>query len=214
MKILVTGFDPFGGEQVNPAYQAVQLLPETIAGAEIIKLELPTIFSKSRQVLEEGIEKYQPDIVIDVGQAGGRSCIMIEKVAINLAEARIPDNNGEQPVNEPIEPDGDTAYFTNLPIKAMVQNIREHGYPCHISYSAGTYVCNCIMYKLLYMIHKKYPNIKGGFIHVPFSAEQVINKPHGTPWMSVEDMAKCIEYAIEAAIKNETDIDMVSGTTH
>lgn len=214
MKILVTGFDPFGGEQVNPAYQAVQLLPETIAEAKIIKLELPTVFSKSGQVLEESIVKYQPDVVIDVGQAGGRSCIMIEKVAINLAEARIPDNNGEQPVNKPIEPDGNTAYYTNLPIKAMVQNIREHGYPCHISYSAGTYVCNCIMYKLLYMIHKKYPNVKGGFIHVPFSAEQVINKPNGTPWMSVKDMAKCLEYAIEAAINNETDIDIVSGTTH
>lgn len=214
MKILVTGFDPFGGEQVNPAFEAVKLLPDTIAGAEIIKLEIPTVFSKSGQVVEEGIKKYSPDVVINVGQAGGRSCVAVEQVAINLAEARIPDNNGEQPINEPIKSDGETAYFTNLPIKAMVQNVREHGFPCHISYSAGTYVCNCVMYQVLYMIHEKYPNIRGGFIHVPFSAEQVVNKANGTPWMSITDIEKCLEYAIEAVVKNHKDIDIVTGTTH
>lgn len=214
MKILVTGFDPFGGEQVNPAFEAVKLLPDMISGADIIKLEIPTVFSKSGQVVEDGIKKYKPDVVVNVGQAGGRSCVAIEQVAINLAEARIPDNNGEQPINEPIKQDGETAYFTNLPIKAMVKNVRDHGFPCHISYSAGTYVCNSLMYEVLYMIHKKYANIRGGFIHVPFSSEQAVNKANGTPWMSVGDISKCLEYAIEAIVKNEKDIDIVTGTTH
>ena len=97
MKVLVTGFDPFGGEKVNPAYEAVKLLPDTIAGAEIIKIEIPTVFTRSAEVLEEAIQRYRPDVVLDVGQAGGRSCVTVEKVAINLKEARIPDNDGADP---------------------------------------------------------------------------------------------------------------------
>ena len=155
MKVLVTGFDPFGGEKVNPAYEAVKLLPDTIAGAEIIKIEIPTVFTRSAEVLEEAIQKYRPDVVLDVGQAGGRSCMTVEKVAINLKEARIPDNDGEQPFDEPIREDGETAYFSTLPVKAMVENMRAHGIPAHISYTAGTYVCNCIMYNALYLADRK-----------------------------------------------------------
>ena len=127
MKVLITGFDPFGGESVNPAYEAVKLLPETIAGAEVIKLEIPTVYHKAGEAVEAGIEKYQPDVVICVGQAGGRSSITIEKVAINLAEARIPDNSGEQPMDQPLRPDGENAYFTNLPCKAVVPYMIENG---------------------------------------------------------------------------------------
>ena len=129
MKVLVTGFDPFGGEKVNPAYEAVKLLPDTIAGAEIIKIEIPTVFTRSAEVVEEAIKKYEPDMVLDVGQAGGRSCMTVERVAINLKEARIPDNDGEQPFDEPIREDGETAYFSTLPVKAMVENMRAHGIP-------------------------------------------------------------------------------------
>ena len=120
MKVLITGFDPFGGEKVNPAFEAVKLLPDTIAGAEIIKLEIPTVFTRSAVVVEEAIKEHQPDIVINVGQAGGRSCMTVEKVAINLAEARIPDNDGEQPFDQPLREDGETAYFATIPVKAMV----------------------------------------------------------------------------------------------
>lgn len=179
MRILVTGFDPFGGESVNPAFEAVKLLPDTIAGAEIIKLEIPTVFSKCGPAVEAGIEKYNPDVVVNVGQAGGRSCVTIEKVAINLAEARIPDNAGEQPRDAAIQADGKNAYFSLLPVNAIVQNIRAHGLPCHVSYSAGTYVCNAVMYEVLYMIEKKYQNMRAGFIHVPFASEQVVDKPNG-----------------------------------
>ena len=214
MKILVTGFDPFGGETVNPAYEAVKMLPEQIAGAEIIKLEIPTVFSKSSVAVEEGIQKYNPDIVINVGQAGGRSHITIEQVAINLADARIPDNAGEQPLNEALQPDGDTAYFATVPIRAMVKHVQEHGLPCSISYTAGTYVCNCVMYNVLYMTQKKYPNIKAGFIHVPFATSQLIGKPATTPGMSLDEIEKSLEYAIEAVVLGVEEECIVTGQTH
>ena len=214
MKVLITGFDPFGGESVNPAYEAVKLLPDTIAGAQIIKLEIPTVFSKSGPAVEAGIQEHQPDIVINVGQAGGRSCVTIEKVAINLADARIPDNAGEQPVDEVLQEDGENAYFATIPVKAIVQNVRDHGIPCHVSYTAGTYVCNCVMYNVLYMAAKKYPNIRAGFIHVPFAAEQAVDKANGMAFMSLEMIAKSLEYAIEATVQNETDISEAIGTTH
>ena len=214
MKVLITGFDPFGGESVNPAYEAVKLLPDTIVGAQIIKLEIPTVFSKSGPAVEAGIQEHQPDIVINVGQAGGRSCVTIEKVAINLADARIPDNAGEQPVDEVLQKDGENAYFATIPVKAIVQNVREHGIPCHVSYTAGTYVCNCVMYNVLYMAAKKYPNIRAGFIHVPFAAEQAVDKANGMAFMSLDMIAKSLEYAIEATVQNETDISEAMGTTH
>ena len=206
MKVLVTGFDPFGGEIENPAYEAVKLLPDQIAGAEIIKMEVPTVFARSTLAVEKALEAYHPDIVINVGQAGGRACINIEKVAINLAQARIPDNDGKAPTDTPLQEDGSSAYYTTLPVNAIVENIRSHGLPCHVSYTAGTYVCNCVMYNVLYMSEKKYPNIRAGFIHIPYSTSQVVNKPNGTPSMSIADMAKGIEYAVEAAVLNEKDI--------
>ena len=214
MKVLVTGFDPFGGEAVNPAFEAVKMLPDNIAGAEVIKLEIPTVFSRSGPAVEEGIKKYQPDVVINVGQAGGRSCVTIEQVAINLAEARIPDNDGEQPSNQPLQPDGVPAYYATIPVKSIVKNIRDHKIPCHISYTAGTYVCNSVMYNVLHMAAEKYPNIRAGFIHVPFAAEQVVDKPNGTPFMSLEMIAKCLEYAVEASVNNFADIDGTFGETH
>lgn len=214
MKVLVTGFDPFGGESVNPAFEAVKLLPDTIAGAEIIKLEIPTVFSKSGPAVEAGIKEHNPDIVINVGQAGGRSCVTIEQVGINLAEARIPDNAGEQPIDEPLQADGPTAYFATIPVKAIVQNIRAHGLPAHISYTAGTYVCNCVMYNVLHMAATKYPHIRAGFIHVPFATEQVIDKANGVASMALGDIAKALECAIEAAVNNKEDINEAMGTTH
>lgn len=212
MKILVTGFDPFGGEAVNPAYEAVKLLPDEIADAEIIKLEIPTVFSKSALVVEAGILKHQPDVVLSIGQAGGRSSISVEKVAINLAEARIPDNDGEQPMNQPLHEDGETAYFASIPVKAIVKNIKDHGIPANISYTAGTYVCNSIMYNVLYMVHKRYTNIRAGFIHVPFSTEQAAGKPDGTACMPVETIAKALEYAIKAIVEYKEDSKEFTGT--
>ena len=214
MKILITGFDPFGGETVNPAYEAVKLLPDTIAGAEIIKLEVPTRFHRAGAVLENAMQRHKPDAVICVGQAGGRAAITPEKVAINLMDGRIQDNAGYQPVDVPIRADGPAAYFATLPVKAMVQRMRDAGIPAAVSYTAGTYVCNYLLYTLLYLIDKKYPNVRGGFIHVPYAMEQVINKPLGTPSMDLHQIARGLEKAVEAIVENDNDIAVNMGATH
>ncbi|BBF43710.1 pyrrolidone-carboxylate peptidase [Lachnospiraceae bacterium KM106-2] len=212
MKVLITGFDPFEKETVNPAYEAVKMLPEQIAGAKVIKLEIPTVYTKAGATVEKAMEEHKPDVVICVGQAGGRSSITIEKVAINLAEARIKDNEGNQPMDKALHEDGETAYFTNLPCKAVVKELRENNIPAHISYSAGTFVCNDVMYHVLYLINKKYHNVRGGFIHVPYVLQQVIEKPVGTCSMSVETITKGLELAIKAIVENETDINLQVGT--
>ena len=201
MKILLTGFDPFGGETVNPAYEAVKLLPDIIAGAQIIKLEVPTQFHRAGVVLEKAMQAQKPDVVICVGQAGGRAAITPEKVAVNLMDGRIPDNAGFQPVDVPIQEGGETAYFTSLPVKAMVQRMRDAGIPAAVSYTAGTYVCNYLLYTLLYLINKKYPGVRGGFIHVPYAMEQVVNKPIGTPSMDLRQIARGLEKAVEAVVE-------------
>jgi len=214
MKILVTGFDPFDREKLNPAYEAVKLLPAKICGAEIIKKEIPTVFAKCADVVEKAIEKHNPDYVICVGQAGGRSCISVEKVAINFAEARIPDNEGNQPLDKAIVPDGPAAYFSTLPVKAMVENVRSHGIPSHLSYSAGTFVCNDVMYRLLYLLAEKYHHIKGGFIHVPYTLSQAAAKSDGTAGWDEKTIAKGLEYAIEAVVKQKENSDIALGTIH
>ncbi|MCR2044509.1 pyroglutamyl-peptidase I [Anaerosalibacter massiliensis] len=213
MKILVTGFDPFGGEKINPAYETIKRLDNNIKKAEIVKLEIPTVFQKSIKVLNKKIAKEKPDVVLCIGQAGGRYDITVERVAINIDDARIRDNEGKQPVDEHIFYDGDTAYFSNLPIKAMVKNIRRGNIPASISNSAGTFVCNHIMYGLLYLIDKKYPDIRGGFIHVPFLPQQVVDK-NNTPSMNLKDITKALTLAIEGAIDNDKDIKTVEGKTH
>ncbi|WP_086349292.1 pyroglutamyl-peptidase I [Candidatus Enterococcus clewellii] len=215
MKILVTGFDPFGGEPINPALEAVKGLADTISGAEIIKLEIPTVFGKSAEVVRKAILEHQPDVVLNIGQAGGRFAPSPERVAINVDDARIPDNEGNQPVDEAIQTDGEPAYFTQLPIKAMVAAMKEAGFPAVVSNTAGTFVCNHIMYQVQYMIDKEFPNMTGGFIHVPFIPEQVVDKV-GQPYMSLTDITKSLEKAIEAivAYDGKEDMKAIGGAIH
>jgi len=210
MKVLITGFDPFGGESINPALEAVKALPDTIAGAEIIKLEIPTVFRKSLEKIEENIIKHSPDIVISIGQAGGRFGVTPERVAINIDDARIEDNEKNQPIDITIFEDGETAYFTNLPIKAMVKEMQDGGIPASVSNTAGTFVCNHVMYGIMYMIDKKYPNIKGGFIHIPYMTSQVIDKKN-TPFMSLDEIVRGLELSIEACTLYNEDINAVGG---
>lgn len=215
MKILVTGFDPFGGEKINPALEAVKGLADNIQGAEIKKLEIPTVFGKSAEVVKEAIKEFQPDYVLNIGQAGGRSAITPERVAINVDDARIADNEGNQPIDIAIQEDGDAAYFTQLPVKAMVTAIKKAGIPGTVSNTAGTFVCNHIMYQVQYMIHKDFPAVKGGFIHVPYIPEQVVDKT-GQPAMSLSDMTKGLTAAIEAMVEfdGEEDLKQVGGAIH
>lgn len=210
MKVLITGFEPFGGEKINPAFEAIKNLDNVIAGAEIIKIEIPTVFKRSIEKLTKAIETEKPDIALCVGQAGGRFDITIERVAINMDDARIADNDGNQPIDEKIYEDGSNAYFASIPIKSMVKEIRENGIPASVSNSAGTYVCNHLMYGLLYHINKNCPNTKGGFIHVPFLAQQVLDK-RNMPYMSLNDITKALELAIKAAVITEKDLKETGG---
>lgn len=213
MKVLVTGFDPFGGESINPAWEAVKVIKDEIAGAEIIKMQIPTVVGKSISKIHDKMLEIRPDIVIAVGQAGGRFGITPERVAINVTDARIPDNEGNQPIDEPIYEDGDNAYFSNLPVKAMVQAIKDAGFPSTLSNTAGTYICNHVMYGILYYIHKEFPHARGGFIHVPYAVSQVIDKPN-TASMAITDITAALEAAIKAAVENTADIKAIGGETH
>lgn len=201
MKILLTGFDPFGIDTVNPALEAVKLVSGNVAGAQIIKQVVPTAFGKSIDVVYNAMKEHKPDAVLCIGQAGGRFALTPEKVAINFIDARINDNEGCQPFDAQVFEDGPDAYFSTLPIKAMVNEIQACGIPAQISYSAGTFVCNSLMYGVLYHIAHELPSMRGGFMHVPFIPEQVLMRP-STPSMALSDITSGIEAAIKAIVEN------------
>ena len=208
MKIIVTGFDPFGGETINPSIECVKALPE-IEGVELIRLELPTVFKESAKRLNEVINDVKPDAVLSVGQAGGRPGITMERIAINVDDARIPDNISQQPIDEEIQLDGEAAYFTTLPIKRIVKAIREAGISAEVSNSAGTFVCNHIMYQALFAAKKADKPFKAGFMHIPFIPEQTTDKPS----LSLEESTKALQIAIETIrdYLNDEDIKVQEG---
>ena len=208
-KLLLTAFTPFDGERINPALEAVKLVKDKIGNLEIVKLEVPTVFGKSIDTVREAIERERPDFVLSIGQAGGRAEITPERVAINLDDARIPDNEGNQPIDEPVFPDGENAYFSTLPVKAMVEAIRREGLPSSLSNSAGTYVCNHLMYGVLYYLDKR-PSIKAGFIHVPYIPEQTKNKKE-MPALELSEIVRGLEAAITAIAINGTDKKLAYG---
>jgi len=209
MKLLLTAFTPFDGEKINPALEAVKLVKDRIVNILIVKLEVPTVFGKSIDTVREAIEREKPDFVLSIGQAGGRAEICPERVAINLNDARIPDNEGNQPIDEPVFPDGENAYFSTLPVKAMVEAIRKEGLPSSLSNSAGTYVCNHLMYGVLYYLDKR-PSIKAGFIHVPYIPEQTKNKKE-MPALELSEIVRGLEAAITAIAINGTDKKLAYG---
>ena len=209
MKIIVTGFDPFGGEKINPSIECVKALPE-VEGVELIRLELPTVFKESAKRLNEVINEVKPDAVLSVGQAGGRPGITMERIAINVDDARIPDNICQQPIDEAIQLDGEAAYFTTLPIKRIVKAIREAGIPAEVSNSAGTFLCNHIMYQSLFAATKADKPFKAGFMHIPFIPEQTTDKPS----LPLEESTKALQIAIETIrdYLNDEDIKVQEGT--
>lgn len=201
MRILVTGFDPFGGESVNPSYEAVRLLPDVISGAELIKLEIPTVCGKSTEVVAGKIEECNPDAVISVGQAGGANAIRIERIAVNLDDYRIPDNEGNQPIDTPIYVDGPNAYFSTLPIKPIRDAMGEKGIASEVSNSAGLFVCNHVFYSIRHLCETRYRErrIMSGFIHVPYIPEQTVDKPN-EPSMPLEDIVIAIKTTVEVVV--------------
>ena len=189
-KLLITGFEPFGGEQINPSWEAVALLPDKIGEYTLTKLCIPVVFGEAAKHVIEKADKLRPNIIIAIGQAGGRNAITPELVAINLRHASIPDNNGNQPKDDPIVLGGNTAYFSTLPVRKIADAITASGLPSLVSYSAGAYVCNDLLYILL--AHYENTATRVGFIHVPYCAEQ--NK---TPSMPLNEIVKGLTIAIE-----------------
>ena len=202
MKILLTAFTPFDGESINPALEAMKLLPDKIGNLQVLKLEVPTVFGKSARLVIETIEQAKPDFVLSIGQAGGRAEITPERIAINIDDARIPDNEGNQPVDRAIYLDGENAYFSTLPVKAMVEDIKKEGLPASLSNSAGTYVCNHLMYSVLYYIQINALPIKAGFIHVPYIPEQTVEKKD-KPSLELSEIVRGLNAALETISKED-----------
>lgn len=205
MKILLTGFEPFNGDKINPSQLIVDKVKASM-GITLIREILPVEFKKTSLRIRELLEEHMPDVVISIGQAGNRVGISVERVAINLNNVRssngkkeLPDNAGETPIDQIIEEDGETAYFTNLPVWEIVKAIQDKGIEASASYTAGTYVCNHVMYTELYEVSKNYPNMKAGFIHVPFLPEQIGEKEgrNATHAMELSKMVEGVEAALE-----------------
>lgn len=214
-RVLLTGFDAFGlgeaglaGPALNPSWLAVQALHATrIAGHEVIAAQLPTRFDTSVTELMRLLRLYRPALVICVGQAGGRNALSLERVAINVNDARIPDNAGMQPVDTPVVPGGPAAYFSTLPIKAMLQALQDAGLAAEVSQTAGTFVCNHLFYALMHALatQRGFKRTRGGFVHVPYLPEQ------GSPSLPLEDMVHGLQVAIAAALATPHDITKSAG---
>lgn len=210
--VLLTGFEPFGGDTVNPALDVVhELAGERIAGHRVVPAVLPVTFADAPARLADAIERERPALVVCIGQAGGRARISLERVAINLIDARIPDNGGAQPIDARVVPDAPDAYFTRLPVKAMLHALTDAGVPAELSLSAGTYVCNAVFFALLHLLHTRWPTLRGGFIHIPYLPQQAALHA-GAPSMDLGTLSKGIGIAIEAALQTSDDLREAGGT--
>ena len=192
-KLLITGFDPFGGETINPAWEAVKLLPDVIGDYALTKLEIPTVFGTAGQKVLQAAQECQPDVVLCIGQAGGRKAITPEMVGINLRHGRIADNAGNQPQDEPVAADGPAAYFATVPVRKMTAAIEAAGIEAAVSYSAGAFVCNDTLYAVLH--HFAGTAVQAGFVHVPFLPQQA---KEGVPSMQLEDIVRGLAAMIGA----------------
>ena len=189
-KLLVTGFDPFGGQSVNPAWEAVSELPDVIGNYAVMKLQVPTVYGLAAQTALKTAEELKPDTIVCIGQAGGRPKVTPEVIGINLRDASIPDNAGAKPWNEPIVPDGADALFSTLPVHEMVEKAQKRGLPCALSYSAGAFVCNDLLYTLLH--HYRGTDTRVGFIHVPFLPSQTDEKTPSLPLETITQTLICL----------------------
>jgi pyroglutamyl-peptidase len=208
MKALVTGFEPFGGDTINPALEALFRLKPSLGPMTIATRAIPTAFGQALDIMAAALDEIQPDIVLAVGQAGGRSALSLERVAINVDDAPIADNIGQQPIDRPVVPDGPAAYFASLPIKAAVGALRRAGLPAIVSNSAGTFVCNHLFYGLMHEAALRAGAFRAGFLHIPYLPQQAQQHP-GSPSMAIEHVVQGIEIIL--AIAAEYDVDLVAG---
>jgi pyroglutamyl-peptidase len=208
--VLVTGFEPFGGESTNPSWDVSTQLPKEIAGLRVETCRVPCEFRRAIEVVAEAIERAHPALVVCLGQAGGRARIGVERVAINVDDARIADNAGFQPVDELVAANGPPAYFASLPVKAMAAAVRAAGVPAEVSNSAGTFVCNHLMYGVLHYLAASGSRARAGFIHVPYSEQQAAGH-RDSPSMAIASMVKGVTAAITAARDHRHDIKAPDG---
>lgn len=202
MNILVTGFTPFGGEVCNPSWSAAAALPDRINGAKLFKRELPTAFESAPAALYREVGMIDPDVILCLGQYGGSPAIRVERVAVNLMDARIPDNSGFQPKDLPVVPGGPAAYFSTLPTREIVQALCSGGIPAVLSYSAGTYVCNSLLYSALHLCACRLPAVRCGFLHVPFLPEQAAARGAGEASMSLDTVNRALEVTIRTILEH------------
>lgn len=209
--ILLTGFEPFGGEKSNPSWLAVQQLDgyQLDDEVQIVSRQLSCVFEKSQQELKTAIDELKPVLVVALGQAGGRAELCFEKVAINFIDARIADNAGQQPVDKSVVTEGPAAYFTTLPIKAMVNSLKQQGIPAAVSYTAGTYVCNTVFYALMHQLKDK-PKVRAGFLHIPYAPEQAIGKAVAS--MPVDMVVNALKLCLPVALQTTEDLQIAAGT--
>ncbi|QFZ16357.1 pyroglutamyl-peptidase I [Saccharothrix syringae] len=209
MEVLLTGFEPFDGQRTNPSWDAaLAVRPD---GYALTTLRLPCVFDKSLEMLRAALDERRYDVVVAVGQAGGRAGVTPERVAVNLDDARIPDNAGNQPVDVPVVPGGPAAYFTGLPVKACTAALTGAGIPAAVSHTAGTFVCNHVFYGLMHLVATSHPGLRAGFVHVPFAPEQVADD---TPSLPVETTARALELVIRTSLDTAVDLPVTGGTLH
>lgn len=213
-RVLLTGFEPFGGEPINPSWLAVERLEGAeIGGATIVARCLPCVFGAAMDALRREIEAHDPALVICTGQAGGRDGVSLERVAIDVDDAAIADNAGQQPIDRPIVEAGPVGYWSTLPIKAAVSALRAAGLSAHVSQTAGTFVCNHVFYGLMHLLHTRGLRARGGFVHVPFLPEQAAR--HGNaPSMTVDDVARALRLVVEVSLSQGSDLELAGGATH
>lgn len=208
--MLLTGFEPFGGDAGNPSGEAVHLVAAHWTGPEVlVTAVLPVTFAGAAARLRELMSEHEPDVVIAAGLAGGRTRIGIERVAVNLVDARIPDNDGAQPIDEPSVVGAPTARFATLPVKAISAAVEDAGIPAEVSYSAGTFVCNHVFFIAL---EASAPGTRAGFVHVPWSAEHAPDPD--TPTLPLTDIVRALEVAVRTTLDVETDAAVRGGTLY
>ncbi|MEJ6004126.1 pyroglutamyl-peptidase I [Paucibacter sp. AS339] len=209
-KILLTGFEPFGGESINPAWEIARSLDgESIAGARLVAHCLPCEFGTALESLRAALAQHRPSLVLALGQAAGRASLSLERVAINVDDARIPDNAGRQPIDEPVLAGAPAAYFSTLPLKAMVAGLREAGFPSEVSQTAGTFVCNHVFFGLQHQLSGQ--GVRSGFMHVPLLPEQASHMPN-QPSMSLPTMVAGVRLALQLALCTGADLRQTGGS--
>ena len=211
--ILLTGFEPFGGERINPSWSAAREAAARLRseGIDARAVELPCVFGRAIHVLEAALEQHRPELVVCAGQAGGRSRVSLERIAINCDDARIPDNAGSAPVDQPVAAGGPAAYFSTLPLKAALAALLAAGIPAEVSQTAGTYVCNHVFYGLMHALRLR-PGTRGGFVHVPYEPAQL---PPGStdPALPLEQLAEALAVVVRSALATTVDLKIAAGAT-